>query len=435
MTSTRFKNAFTLVEVLTVITIISLMAGLIVTSVAGVTKSARESRTQNIIGVIDSVLAEQYESYKYRALAVEIPQMFNPANLEQGSTNTEIGFEVLASETARVRMMMIRDLQRMEMPDRLSDITSAPQILRAAANPVLRNNSTNQILNTRDQKSQRRMFPVSWYDATADYASRRDNVPSKLSAYRDRIRSIASLNGGVFDFTAAASLQNQGAECLYLIMSTSFVNGAPAIRMIPTSNIVDTDGDGLHEITDGWGQPMNFVRWPVGYFDPELSIDTTVADDFDLFRSDYAYIVDPSTSMVAIPTDVNAVPQAHTPPWSMRPLVFSSGANKLAGMATNPWTSTGAEDSDFNYRDSAWDWGVNANNYGVQEVLGRGRGVGSTTYTSHPYPDPYLRSFVASNQVSSAFGGLLPGQQFTTANALEEVSDNITNYQLQAAAQ
>ena len=95
--------------------------------------------------------------------------------------------------------------------------------------------------------------------------------------------------------------QNQGAECLYLIMATSYVGSGPAIDVIPAANIDDTDGDGLLEILDGWGQPLEFIRWPVGVADFEQSAIvsaaptsanpnlTPVPDDFDHFRSDYAY--------------------------------------------------------------------------------------------------------------------------------------------------
>lgn len=203
--TTRSRNAFTIVELLAVMVLLSMMAGMVVTAVSGVTRSAREARTKNIIAAIDSVLLEQYESYKYRALPVEIPDTFNPANFTSGSTTTEIGFEVLSSEAARIRLLMVRDLQRMELPDRLSDIASAPALLRAAANPVLRNNTTDTLIDTRSDKTQRRMFNVSWYDSSASFSSGGDNVPSKLAAYRDRIPSG-------FSFTAAASLQNQGTS-------------------------------------------------------------------------------------------------------------------------------------------------------------------------------------------------------------------------------
>lgn len=434
MHSLRLRSAFTLVELLMVLVLLSMMGGMIVAAIQGVTHTARESRTKSIISAIDSVLLEQYETYKYRPFPVEIPDTFNPANFTTtgpGPTaSVEIGFEVLSSEAARVRLMMVRDMQRMEMPDRLSDIAAAPQPLLAAANPVLQD-SNDQILNTRSNRAQRRMFNVTWYDPNATYASGRDNIPSKLAAYRDRIPSG-------FNFNDPKSLENQGAECLYLIMATSFVGGSPAIDAIPATNIADTDEDGLPEILDGWGQPLGFIRWPVGYFDLELSINTSVPDDFDLFRSDYAFLFDEDTAIAALPTDVNA--NVYSPPgktrpytWSMRPLVFSYGPDGNPGIATNPWRANGTEQADFNYQHSNWRWPIN-NSYFGAELPGRNRVPGNNNTSTNPlaFPDPYLRRFVSAHSGPGGFTGVLPGQVLTSTTAATDLTDNITNYQLQA---
>ncbi|MEE2936172.1 MAG: prepilin-type N-terminal cleavage/methylation domain-containing protein, partial [Planctomycetota bacterium] len=114
---TYHRNAFTLVELLVALVVLSLLAGMVIAAVQGVNQTAREARTRSIIDAIDSVLMEQYQSYKYRPFSVEIPSLETQVN-----SMVDVGFEILASESARVRLMMIRDMQRMEMPDRLSDI-------------------------------------------------------------------------------------------------------------------------------------------------------------------------------------------------------------------------------------------------------------------------------------------------------------------------
>ena len=298
------------------------------------------------------------------------------------------------------------------------------------------------------------MFAVSWYNANASYASGLDNVPAKLAAYRQRLRDLESLNSVAFNFNTPSVLQqNQGAECLYLIMATSYVGSGPAIDVIPAANIDDTDGDGLLEILDGWGQPLEFIRWPVGVADFEQSAIvsaaptsanpnlTPVPDDFDHFRSDYAYTtLDPTVWTPAVPINVNSV--GATPPdlkpWSMRPLVFSRGPNRVSGIATNPWTSAGAEVPTFRYRTrtaapaSPWDWPVAASpSYYGSEEPGRNRGVGNATFTQHSFPDPYVRRFVVANG-GLGFSGRLPGQLLSGTLATEEAADNITNYQLQS---
>lgn len=403
---TYHRTAFTLVELLVSLVVLSLLAGMVVAAVQGVNQTAREARTRSIIDAIDSVLMEQYQSYKYRPFSVEIPSLET-----QIDPSTEVGLEVLASESARVRLMMIRDMQRMEMPDRLSDIADAPTPLFAAANRVVVNNAGN-IVGTRNEKSRRKLFLVSWYDANATAGSvvrpDADSIPSRLAAYRSRFPAG-------FDFTNDEALKNQGAECLYLIMATSFVGGSPAIDVIPNSSIGDTDNDGLPEILDGWGNPLGFIRWPVGYLDLEQSIDTAVADDVDLFRSDYAYAVSNATSP-ALVTDVNSVPPVQVRPWSLRPLVFSAGADGEFGIAANPWSDAGVEQTNFSYR-ANWDWPLDVSHYG-NELPGRASNNVPT------FPDPYLRRFVETQTGASR---RLPGQIVTPASA-KFIADNISNY-------
>ena len=419
MNQHRSKTAFTLVEVLVVIVIISIMGAMVTTAISGVTTTAKQSRTKTIISLIDSVLAERYANLKYRQLPVEIPDMFTDVNGGAG----EVGLEVLATEAARVRLMMTRDLQRMELPDRLSDITTAPSQMYAATNQVLIDNSGN-VVNTRDQKNQRKIMTVSWYSPNATFLNGGDNIPSRLAAYRNRMPVGLTLN-------SPGALANQGAECLYLIMATSFVGGSPALEAIPAANIGDTDNDGLREILDGWGNPLGFIRWPVGYFDPELSIDKTIPDEFDLFRSDYAYTTVPnSTSSSAGAYDVisglNFVNNATVKPWSMRPLVFSAGPDGEYGITTDPITAAGVAMANYNYQALNWWWPTTVPFYG-EELPSRGGEA------KRAFPDPYLRVFVSANLNNGQFAGRLPGQLRPTTTSVNEVTDNINNYQLQVS--
>jgi hypothetical protein len=57
----------------------------------------------------------------------------------------------------------------------------------------------------------------------------------------------------------------QGAECLYLILATIQDGDKNALDYFGADEIGDTDGDGMKEILDGWGQPLLFLRWPAGY--------------------------------------------------------------------------------------------------------------------------------------------------------------------------
>lgn len=427
----RAQGGFTLVEILAVLVILSLMSGMVLTAVQGVTTTAKAARTRSIIETVNSVIQEQYDSYKYRPFSVE------PPNFDQlAPSGDTFGYELLAGEAARVRMLLIRDLQRMEMPDRLSDIADAPTVISAAANPVVKDTTDhdndgdrNETIGVRDDNSRRKSFQTTGYDSNATYAVGGYNIPRQLSACRNRIPS-KKLDGTDFnlDYSTPEEAQNQGAECLYLILATTFSGGQPAISSIPASNIGDTDGDNLLEILDGWGQPLGFVRWPVGYVDTDRSIDATKPDEFDLFRSDFSYVNNTTDDANAIdinfkpPVDSDLKhPEFRTAPWSVRPLIVSAGPDGEFGIALNPWTdkdNDASEVIDFSYRANAL-WPVNVARMG-DESGGR----------SAPYMmiDPFLRNFVGT--ATYPYGGLLPGQDIPGQR--DARADDITNYGLQS---
>lgn len=387
------RPAFTLVEVMVVLVLISILSTMVMTAVQGVTQNARLARTRSIIAVIDSVLQEQYESYKYRPLAVVIPDLNKPVP-GQGI----FSYQLMPSEAARVRLNMLRDLQRMELPDRINDILAPngtmnlPASLTAVAYPVMEMPVPGKPGETKMMRSAgRRQFPVNWFNGANE-----KNVPSRFAAYYRRAKPLLE---------RAWTPQHQGSECLYLILSNSFVGGSSALDAIPPSNIGDTDNDGMPEILDGWERPIEFVRWPNGFgntADSELSVDLSLPDDFDLFRSDFGY----SVSGVVVP-------------WSMRPLVVSAGSDGEHGLNYVPRDASGNEIG-FCYsalmpatglRDMSW------------PITSDAMGPESTGRTgTYFWLDPYLRQ--------SALGvALFPGNP--SPNALPSVrDDNITNYQL-----
>lgn len=376
MNKPKSDNGFTLVELLTVIVVLSIMASMVLVAMNAATRSAKEARTRSIITAVETVLLEQYDSYKYRPLPLSIPDLSRQIETPPGSmTYVTVNHEVLAYEAARARLIMRRDLQRMEMPDKVADVVSAggtilgPVNFTAVANRILEDPSGNVLRYFNDPANPRFQFAVS------PAGSRR------LQTYYDRYLSNAS----------TWSSQNESSECLYLIMATSQYAGQPAIDSIPTNSIGDTDGDGMLEILDGWGTPLGFVRWPVGYADPSGTLQTNVPDDFDPFRVDFGFVVD-----------------SVTPPWSMRPLVVSAGADKLFGVASS---------NGFDYTTQTWpltEMDTTGNSVSSNESDGR-----SGTYN---FPDPYLRHASATP---------LPGGTTSTV----DISDDITNYTIKVSQQ
>jgi len=390
------RPAFTLVEVLVVLVLISILSSMVMTAVRGVNLTARQARTRSIIAIVDTVIQERYESYKYRPLPIVIPELSNP---QPAGTYS---LEVSANESARVRLNMIRDLQRMEMPDRISDITinpaaaTDPAIAAAINRPAEIFAMAERVLETATgifrepdlttRASQRMRVRVDWFTHLAP--------PNSFAAYRRLIRPTWTP-------------EFQSAECLYMIMATSFVGGAPALEQIPASNIGDTDGDGMLEILDGWGRPLGFVRWPVGFEDPDpsrLPIDESMPDDFDPLRADFA-------SIPGVNNDLTTGGVKR--PWSIRPLIISAGSDGEFGLTLH------ASNVGFRYNSGTsttldlMTWPVNVASMG-QEHLGR-----NAPGFPEIFVDPFLRQFPSV---------VLPASPIAGAESIR--ADNISNYQL-----
>lgn len=93
----RKRYGFTLVELLTVITIIGMLGAISITTVRGAVQSARETQTRTTVAKIDNVLTGIYEKYQYRRVEID--------NSERS-----------AMQRAFLRTLTLRDLLRCDMP-------------------------------------------------------------------------------------------------------------------------------------------------------------------------------------------------------------------------------------------------------------------------------------------------------------------------------
>lgn len=244
------RTAFTLMELLIVMAIIGILVAFVMVALSRAAEQAKVNRTRAIVTKIDSLIREKWEAYRVRA----VPVVINMANIPKDSLGRPNGFTI-----AQIRLNGLRDLQRMEMPDRKTDVIDPP----ADLDPT-----TAQI---------------------------RMAVPSVTQGYRRKA-------------TAGWTETSQGAECLFLILATMRDGDKNAIDYFSRSEIGDVDGDGMREILDAWGRPIEFIRWPAGYTKENnaVTMQTSNAneapDEFDVLKIFGGY--------------------------SLYPLVMSSGSDK-----------------------------------------------------------------------------------------------------------
>lgn len=223
------RLGFTMVELLVAIAVLTILAAVAMSALANLEERAKIERTKTIIKRIDGYLMERWESYHSRPLPLRMPA-------------TDVG----AVNVATIRLRAIRDLMRMELPERATDIDT--RIGPNATNPIAPVNLTQGLTYPSNH-------PVVALRGTPLPAMQINQLPSVFSRY---VRTVSAKPIEWADTYAQS-------ECLYLILSGMRDAESSPLDFLAPSEIGDLDNDGMKEILDGWGQPIWFLRWAPGY--------------------------------------------------------------------------------------------------------------------------------------------------------------------------
>jgi prepilin-type N-terminal cleavage/methylation domain-containing protein len=221
------RRGFTLVELLVVITIIALLAAVTLGALAKTREVACLDATKATIDKLNMLVMRKYESYSTRRIPLNLPPM--PCK-KGGSPYGPVQYAML-------RMQAIRDLMRMEMPERWCDIW----------------NPSNKAL----------AGPTGTWDSgwTATLPSGQSWVVPPLASPSLQQLYFAKLSNPAAFGMKTPVTDHQQAKCLYMWV----MNAIPEAKtMFAGSEIADVDGDGWKVFIDGWGNPIGFLRWAPG---------------------------------------------------------------------------------------------------------------------------------------------------------------------------
>lgn len=121
------------------------------------------------------------------------------------------------------------------------------------------------------------------YVVSAGYTTQyKQNPPLyQLLASKTAFRTTFPQNFGEMSSPPAYNAANhkqitESAACLYIILTQAavFDTEPPAAAELKGVEVADTDGDGLLEVVDAWGQPLRYYRWPTRLFRPATSAST-----------------------------------------------------------------------------------------------------------------------------------------------------------------
>ncbi len=269
------RRGFTLIELLVTVVVIALLASIMLGALNSARTTAREAKTKSLIARLHAVMMDKYMSYQTRRVPINT----------SGLTRTQ---------AATQRLNALRELMRLEMPDRWSDVSATP------ATPTANGVATG-LGGTIQTPAVTYSYNAAFYDAY------------------QRVQTDANLT---IDDLAA----NAAAECLYLIVM-SIPDAADKFR---GADVGDIDGDGLLEFHDGWDQPIRFIRWPAGYINvPGSTIytaDTLLQSDELNVAGDNFLMPDPFDPQ-GIDRLISASPGQRSG-YALYPLIYSGGADK-----------------------------------------------------------------------------------------------------------
>lgn len=263
------RGAFTLVELLVTIAIISILAVALMIGVYASQESARVSASTSRVKALADVIGRRYGEFETRPIPVPLENVCSEAGLDPGS----------AADRAVARLLIKRELMRLELPERFTDIISAPKYLVRSDGQTFRTSFSQYLL-------------------------------SRFNNYRDG-RALTEIE------------QYESAECLYLIV-TGTVYGK---EMFAARHRGDADGDGLPEFHDGWGQPIMFLRWAPGA-STNLTPDLGGTEQVSYSSVQQVKI----TNGIAMPHDALDPMMVDTDACQMWPLVYSPGSDGKAGI-------------------------------------------------------------------------------------------------------
>ena len=227
------RKGFTLIEMLITITILGILAAAVMGALQSARETAKAAKTKATITKLHYIIMARYDSYRTRRVPVDVREFVTAhsgaGDIYDANDSTKLHG---TRAHAHARLVALRDLIRIEMPDRWSDVvldhsSTTPQQEVPIAPSLLSNGFSSSI--------------------SARY----------FRLYRD---ALTDTGGDI-----AKIGKNSSSECLYMIVMSI----PEAAEQFQNSEIGDVDGDGLKEFIDGWGHPIKFIRWPVGFVDYE----------------------------------------------------------------------------------------------------------------------------------------------------------------------
>lgn len=223
------RAAFTLIELLIVIAVLALLISLVISVARGVIGSAKAAATKATMQKVNDLLMKRVAAFeRYCDAQDKLASSVSPSYVSR-----KLNYNVY--QTVRQGYQALGGTG--EIPDSYwaSNSIYRPALLLLARKAYFK-----------------QMFPQSLAELRMDTSWPSDD------------EELGKIN---------TSGSTEHAEVLYLSLTKldSFGVEATAIDQFKSDELKDTDGNGIPEFIDGWGNPIRFYRWPTRLVRPALT--------------------------------------------------------------------------------------------------------------------------------------------------------------------
>ncbi len=272
------RAAFTLVELMITVAVLGIMASMLAFAAYSAQEAAKAAKTRSMIAKLDAIIKAKWDAFKTRRVPITVPP---------GTPRLQ---------AAQMRLDGIRDLMRLELPDRWSDVVDGPVAPIGSPPPIAR--------------------------------------PAVSQNYLRRYNTI--INGpNPPPMSAVGSYA--GAECLYMIVMSALQEEGDGREVFKPDDIGDVDNDGFPEFLDGWKQPIKFLRWAPGFLSDQNVIAYGKITAFQRGTPGSAGPppTPPTPTTITAVNDPNYGPPSSISLFSQSPGIYSGCALYLTGSLIN----------------------------------------------------------------------------------------------------
>ncbi len=241
------SHGFTLLELLVVIAIIAALMGLTTYVMYNVGAQAERASTKATLRKINGLLRDRIEAFD-RSYKGDIRRQYVQRTIDILRANTTVGtnldpyYAVPDSAPSALLVTARKTAFRYYFPQRLADL--------------LIGDTDTQLSGVPDSLYTKLLGPVARQQLVDE------GTPTPTQA---------EVLGRVTTNWANHDPDTESSELLYyaLIRSGTFGASAVAANRFTQAEVTDTDGDGLPEFVDRWGEPLRFYRWPTRLVDQD----------------------------------------------------------------------------------------------------------------------------------------------------------------------